>query len=81
MGCCLTKKATSAELRTNGSENTTAKQQLSSASKVKHKIKNIVRTPDKSDEASTRKQQALKHFPTPQPNIPLRSPTVIAAFW
>ncbi len=78
MGCCLSKKATSVELKTNNSENTA--KQVSSATKVKHKIKNIVRTPDKSDEASTRKQQALKHFPTPQPNIPLRSPTIIATF-
>jgi hypothetical protein len=56
MGCCLNKKGTSGELRTNNSENTA--KQLSSASKVKHKIKNIVRTPGKSDEASTRKQHA-----------------------
>lgn len=46
MGNCLKKKNNSVELRTNNSENTN--KFALSGEKVKHKVKNIVRAPQKT---------------------------------
>jgi hypothetical protein len=74
MGNCMKKKVPTGEL-TNQSD----KNPPTTNEKKKHDFKNIIRIPDRSDVSSVKKI-AIKHYPTPQPNILLKSPQIAISF-
>lgn len=79
MGSCLKGKANAIEVKTVKSDANSQKLSAKLNEGDKHTLKEIIRQPNKSSQASTKKN-ALKHFPTPQPSVQLKSPYVAAAF-
>lgn len=79
MGNCFKNKAKANEMKTAKSDAVSQKLSAKLSEAQKHTFKEIIRQPNKSSQASTKKT-AIKHFPTPQPSIQLKSPYVAAAF-
>ena len=75
-GCCLSRDKGERELRS--SNNPTSKEE-GTQQQLKHKAKNIVRMPNKSEQSSLLKEGEFK-FPTPHPPVPLKSPQITVSF-